>query len=608
MKGKELMIYAAAGLVPVIWLALLAAPCMDGGLVTLIEKFPEAIASPFSIRICKDSMKIVLIAIAAYAMGIGIYVSTRRNYRRGEEMGSAKWGDAFKLNKKYESHAETGNKILTQNVKIGLDGRAHRRNLNVLVCGGSGAGKTRFFCKPNIMQAETSMMILDPKGENLKSCGGLLEEKGYVVRVLDLITMSKSHCYNPFVYLRDDNDVQRLVTNLFKSTTPKGSSSSDPFWDTAAQMLLLALIFYLKYEAPEDEQNFATVMEMLRAGEIQDENGGDYSPLDRLFNNLGSKQPDHIAYKYYKDYHSGSAKTLKSIQITLAARLEKFNLESLASLTMTDELELNKMGERKTALFAIIPDNDTSFNFLVSVLYTQLFQQLFYVADHKYGGRLPVHVHFICDEFVNVSLPDDFDKILAVMRSREVSVSIILQNMAQLKALFEKQHESISGNCDEFLYLGGNEASTHKYVSEMLGKETIDTNNYNRSYGRNGNYSTGYQLSGRELLDAAEVRMLDNRYALLFIRGERAVKDLKYDIMQHPNIGLTEDGGAPPYIHGEIRGDIADIMIDEIREEKKKAEDDAESIPESGYELLSEEDVLERIKKKEEESDDEKKR
>ena len=608
MKGKELMIYAAAGLVPVIWLALLAAPCMDGGLVTLMEKFPEAIASPFSIRICKGSMKIVLIVIAAYAMGIGIYVSTRRNYRRGEEMGSAKWGDAFKLNKKYESHAETGNKILTQNVKIGLDGREHRRNLNVLVCGGSGAGKTRFFCKPNIMQAETSMMILDPKGENLKSCGGLLEEKGYVVRVLDLISMSKSHCYNPFVYLRDDNDVQRLVTNLFKSTTPKGSSSSDPFWDTAAQMLLLALIFYLKYEAPEDEQNFATVMEMLRAGEIQDENGGDYSPLDRLFNNLGSKQPDHIAYKYYKDYHSGSAKTLKSIQITLAARLEKFNLESLASLTMTDELELNKMGERKTALFAIIPDNDTSFNFLVSVLYTQLFQQLFYVADHKYGGRLPVHVHFICDEFANVSLPDDFDKILAVMRSREVSVSIILQNMAQLKALFEKQHESISGNCDEFLYLGGNEASTHKYVSEMLGKETIDTNNYNRSYGRNGNYSTGYQLSGRELLDAAEVRMLDNRYALLFIRGERAVKDLKYDIMQHPNIGLTEDGGAPPYIHGEIRGDIADIMIDEIREEKKKAEDDAESVPESGYELLSEEDVLERIKKKEEESDDEKKR
>ena len=608
MKGKELMIYAAAGLVPVIWVALLAAPCMDGGLVMLIEKFPEAIASPFSIRICKGSMKIVLIAIAAYAMGIGIYVSTKRNYRRGEEMGSAKWGDAFKLNKKYESHAETGNKILTQNVKIGLDGREHRRNLNVLVCGGSGAGKTRFFCKPNIMQAETSMMILDPKGENLKSCGGLLEEKGYVVRVLDLINMSKSHCYNPFVYLRDDNDVQRLVTNLFKSTTPKGSSSSDPFWDTAAQMLLLALIFYLKYEAPEDEQNFATVMEMLRAGEIQDENGGDYSPLDRLFNNLGSKQPDHIAYKYYKDYHSGSAKTLKSIQITLAARLEKFNLESLASLTMTDELELNKMGERKTALFAIIPDNDTSFNFLVSVLYTQLFQQLFYVADHKYGGRLPVHVHFICDEFANVSLPDDFDKILAVMRSREVSVSIILQNMAQLKALFEKQHESISGNCDEFLYLGGNEASTHKYVSEMLGKETIDTNNYNRSYGRNGNYSTGYQLSGRELLDAAEVRMLDNRYALLFIRGERAVKDLKYDIMQHPNIGLTEDGGAPPYIHGEVRGDIADITIDEIREEKKKAEDDAESVPESGYELLSEEDVLERIKKKEEESDDEKKR
>ena len=602
MKGKELMIYAAAGLVPVIWLALLAAPCMDGGLVTLMEKFPDAIASPFSIKICKGSMKIVLIAIAAYTMGIGIYVSTRRNYRRGEEMGSAKWGDAFKLNKKYESHAESGNKILTQNVKIGLDGREHRRNLNVLVCGGSGAGKTRFFCKPNIMQAETSMMILDPKGENLKSCGGLLEEKGYVVRVLDLINMSKSHCYNPFVYLRDDNDVQRLVTNLFKSTTPKGSSSSDPFWDTAAQMLLLALIFYLKYEAPEDEQNFATVMEMLRAGEIQDENGGDYSPLDRLFNNLGSKQPDHIAYKYYKDYHSGSAKTLKSIQITLAARLEKFNLESLASLTMTDELELNKMGERKTALFAIIPDNDTSFNFLVSVLYTQLFQQLFYVADHKYGGRLPVHVHFICDEFANVSLPDDFDKILAVMRSREVSVSIILQNMAQLKALFEKQWESIVGNCDEFLYLGGNEQSTHKYVSELLGKETIDMNNYNRSYGHNGSYSTSYQMSGRELLDASEVRMLDNANAILFIRGEKAVKDLKFDIMKHPNIALTEDGGAEPFIHGESSEAIADIVIEEWLDETDK---ETEEQAETGYELLSDADLLKEIEKEENENEKE---
>ena len=291
-----------------------------------------------------------------------------------------------------------------------------------------------------------------------------------------LISMEKSHCYNPFVYLQNDNDVQKLVTNLFKSTTPKGSQSQDPFWDTSASMLLLALVFYLHYEAPEEEQNFAMVMEMLRAGSIEDEEDTRPSPLDELFAELEMTNPDHIALKYYRSYHSGSAKTLKSIQITLAARLEKFNLESLASLTSADELDLPSMGEKKVALFALIPDNDSSFNFLVSILYTQLFQQLFYAADHIHGGSLPIPVHFLMDEFANVSLPDDFDKILSVMRFRGVSVSIILQNLAQLKALFEKQWESIVGNCDEFLYLGGNEQSTHKYVSELLGKETIDTN------------------------------------------------------------------------------------------------------------------------------------
>ncbi len=600
MRGKEWIVYLLAGCIPVIWIALLIAPLIDGGLIAIIEGFPATMAHPLYIELCEDSLKTVLIFLLAYFMGVGIYFSTKRNYRRGEEMGSAKWGDAFALNKKYKAKDDSANKILTQNVKIGLDGRKHRRNLNVLVCGGSGSGKTRFYAKPNIMQASgVSYFVLDPKGEILRATGNLLRRKNYEIRVLDLLDMSRSHCYNPFVYLNDDNDVQRLATNLFKSTTPKGAQSSDPFWDTAAQMLLLALIFYLKYEAPEDEQNFPMVMEMLRAGEIDEENESEYSALDRLFYTLGDKEPNHIAFKYYKAYRSGSAKTLKSIQITLASRLEKFNLDSLAGLTVTDELELNLMGERKTALFAIIPDNDTSFNFLVSILYTQLFQQLFYVADHKYGGRLPVHVHLIMDEFANLSLPDSFDKILAVMRSREVSVSIILQNMAQLKALFEKQWESIAGNCDEFLYLGGNEQATHKYVSELLGKETIDTNNYNRSYGRNGSYSTGYQLSGRELLDPAEIRMLDNQYAILFVRGERAVKDKKYDILKHPNISLTEDGGAAPYVHGESVGDIAGIEIIEYLDEKNKSK---ETVEPTGYELVSEADLLKEIEKEEKEN------
>ena len=583
---QSAVILSVIGILPVVWLALLIAPSVKGGLPEILPKLMTVFNNPFQIELCEDSLKTVLVLLLCYGFGIGIYFSTRRNYRRREEHGSAKWGDARAVNKKYCQTPKSENKLMTQNVSIGLNAKKHRRNLNTLVCGGSGAGKTRFYCKPNLMQCNSSFVILDPKGEIVRDVGKLLEAKGYEIKVLDLISMEKSHCYNPFVYLRSDNDIQRLVTNLFKSTTPKGSQSNDPFWDTAASMLLLALVFYLHYEAPEDEQNFAMVMEMLRAGVIEDEEEPRPSPLDNLFSELEYENPDHIALKYYHSYHSGSAKTLKSIQITLAARLEKFNLESLASLTSTDELELETLGEKKTALFALIPDNDTSFNFLVSILYTQLFQQLFYSADHIHGGSLPIPVHFLMDEFANVSLPDDFDKILSVMRSRSVSVSIILQNLAQFKALFEKQWESIVGNCDEFLYLGGNEQSTHKYVSELLGKSTIDTNTYGKSEGRSGSYSTNYQISGRELLTPDEVRMLDNRYAILFIRGERPVLDFKYDILKHPNVALTADGKAGVYEHGEVKSDVATIEL--LSFDKYKAPET--EVAETNYELLSDED------------------
>ena len=583
---QSAVILSVIGILPVVWLALLIAPSVKGGLPEILPKLMTVFNNPFQIELCEDSLKTVLVLLLCYGFGIGIYFSTRRNYRRREEHGSAKWGDARAVNKKYCQTPKSENKLMTQNVSIGLNAKKHRRNLNTLVCGGSGAGKTRFYCKPNLMQCNSSFVILDPKGEIVRDVGKLLEAKGYEIKVLDLISMEKSHCYNPFVYLQNDNDIQRLVTNLFKSTTPKGSQSNDPFWDTAASMLLLALVFYLHYEAPEDEQNFAMVMEMLRAGVIEDEEEPRPSPLDNLFSELEYENPDHIALKYYHSYHSGSAKTLKSIQITLAARLEKFNLESLASLTSTDELELETLGEKKTALFALIPDNDTSFNFLVSILYTQLFQQLFYSADHIHGGSLPIPVHFLMDEFANVSLPDDFDKILSVMRSRSVSASIILQNLAQLKALFEKQWESIVGNCDEFLYLGGNEQSTHKYVSELLGKSTIDTNTYGKSEGRSGSYSTNYQISGRELLTPDEVRMLDNRYAILFIRGERPVLDFKYDILKHPNVALTADGKAGVYEHGEVKSDVAAIEL--LSFDKYKAPETQTA--ETNYELLSDED------------------
>ena len=576
------------GILPVVWLGLLLAPAAHGGLPEIVARFPAVMNDPFHIELCGDSLKTVLVLLCAYGLAVGVILSSRRNYRRGEEHGSAKWGSARTVNRKYRAAEPEENKIFTQNVRMGLDGRKHRRNLNTVVVGGSGAGKTRFFAKPNLCQANTSFTVLDPKGELLRSTGHLLRQKGYEVRVLDLLNMEKSHCYNPFVYLHSDNDVQRLVTNLFKSTTPKGSQSNDPFWDTSASMLLSALVYYLHYEAPEDEQNFAMVMEMLQAAAIDNEEDPRPSPLDCLFADLELDRPDHIALKYYRSYHTGSAKTLKSIQITLAARLEKFNLESLAALTCTDELDLASMGEKKVALFAIIPDNDSSFNFLVSILYTQLFQQLFYLADHKYGGSLPVPVHFLMDEFSNVSLPEDFSKILAVMRSRNVYVSIILQNVAALKALFEKEWESILGNCDEFLYLGGNETSTHKLISESyLGKSTIDTNTYGKSSGRNGNYSTNYQISGRELLMPDEVRMLDNRYALLFIRGERPVMDEKYDILKHPNIALTEDGGAAPYEHGETENAVATLSFAGAAAETLFEFN--EPIPD--YELLSDEDI-----------------
>ena len=449
-KRAEGIILALLGIPVVIWLGLIFAPYLESGLIDFILEIGNGNIESLTVTLCSESFKSVVLFLLLYVFGIALYFSTRKNYRRGEEHGSARWGNPMEINRKYLQKPKSLNLLLTQHVCLGLNGKIHRRNLNVLVIGGSGAGKTRFYCKPNIMQANTSFVILDPKGEILRDLGHLLEAEGYEIRILDLINMEKSHCYNPFVYLQTDNDVQRLVTNLFKSTTPKGGQSSDPFWDTSASMLLMALVFYLKYEAPEEEQNFAMVLELLRAGNVSEDDEDRPSDLDNLFFDLEERKPGHIAVKYYRDYRSGSAKTLKSIQITLASRLEKFNLESLASMTMTDEMDLPSLGEKKVALFALIPDNDTSFNFLVSILYTQLFQQLFYIADHKYGGSLPVHCHFVMDEFANVSLPDDFDKILSVMRSREVSVSIILQNLAQLKALFEKQWESIVGNCDSF--------------------------------------------------------------------------------------------------------------------------------------------------------------
>lgn len=569
--ARQRTILLTAGAAAVIWIGLKIAPLMEGGLPGVLSGWGEVFRYPFRISLCRYTLRTVVLLLAVYGAAAGSFFEGRRNLRIGEEHGSAKWGSPRAVNRVYAGHGNEGNKALTRNVSLGLDSRRHRRNLNVLVCGGSGSGKTRYYAKANVLEAkDCSLILLDPKGELLRDTGDLLRRKGYTVKVLDLIHMERSHCYNPFVYLKDDNDVQRLVTNLFSNTSAAKGRTSDPFWDQAAMMLLSALIFYLKYRAYEREQNFPMILEMIRAGDVKENNDNYRSPLDLLFDKLESEEPDHIALKYYRSYRSGAAKTLKSIQITLLARLEKYNLDTLAGISMYDELELDLVGERKTAVFAVIPDNDSSFNFVVGMLYTQLFQQLYYRADTFYGGRLPVHVHFLMDEFANVALPTSFDKLLSTMRSREISVSIIIQNMAQLKTLFEKQWESITGNCDTFLYLGGNEESTHEYVSKLLGRETIEEAQDSESKGKTGSRSKSWHKTGRELMTPDEVRKMDNRYALLFIRGERPVRDLKCDILRHRDLCFTADGGGQAYRYGEdhrSRAAVWEIPPDEAKEE-----------------------------------------
>ena len=566
------------GIVPVVWAALIVAPFLSQGLKGIIEGFTIGMREPLSIQWCPESPKAILLFLLMYGMGVGIYFATRQNYRHGEEHGSAKWGSAKEVNHKYADKHTDRNIILTNNVKIGLDGRKHRRNLNVMVVGGSGAGKTRFYAKPNIMQCNTSFVALDPKGELLRDTGKLLESKGYEIRVLDLINPGLSHCYNPFAYLRDEKDVLKLVTNLIRNTTPKNASNNDPFWEKSETALLEALILYLLYNAAPEEQNFPMVMELLSAAEVHEEDEEFKSILDDLFQRLEDDEPDNHAVKQYNIFKLAAGKTAKSILISLAVRLEKFNLPQIASITTQDELDLASLGERKVALFAVIPDNDSSLNYIVGMMYTQLFQELYYSADRVHNGRLPVHVHCVMDEFANVALPDEFDKILATMRSREISVSIIIQNIAQLKALFDKQWESIIGNCDEFLYLGGNEDSTHELVSKKLGKETISADSYTESKGRNGSYSKNTSLTGRSLMLPEEVRMLDNRFALLFVRGESAVMDEKYDLMKHPNISFTTDGGAEPYEHG-----LAPFALDP----------DSIILDDESYVVLSSDEILE---------------
>ncbi|MEY8232789.1 type IV secretory system conjugative DNA transfer family protein [Oscillospiraceae bacterium 50-16] len=537
--------------VPVLWAAAIMAYAYEDGmnLFDLLGRFTVLVERPFAIGWTPHTPKFMLIGLLLYGCAAALFLSTKENRRPGEEHGSARWGSPRQLCAKYRDKDPMQNTILTQNVRMGLNGKKHRRNLLQIVIGGSGAGKTRFFCKPNLMQANCSFLVTDPKGEMLRAVAPLLIQRGYIIKVFDLIDPANSDAFNPFPYIRDDKDAMKLVHNLIRNTTPKNASNNDPFWEKSEIALDTALILYLLHEAPPEEQNFEMVMYMIENGGAREDSDDFQSPLDLLFEALEEEDPSHIAVREYKIFKQAAGKTAKSILLSAAVRLSAFIIPEIVGITSRDDMELGLMGDRKQAVFAIIPDNDGTFNYLVGMLYTCAFQALYYQADKVHQGALPVPVRLMMDEFCNVSLPDDFGKLQATMRSRNIMSTIVLQNISALKALFKDDWEGLMGNADTLIYLGGNEQSTHKYISEMLGKETLDTRNRSISKGSHGSSSTSYQQTGRELLTPDEVRAMDNAYAIVFIRGERPVMDRKYDILKHPNIKLTEDGGAAPYIH-----------------------------------------------------------
>lgn len=550
MKKINPVVWAALA-VPVIYMAIVLACSYEAGinLFALVERFGLLLGRPDLLRWTAYTPRCILGVLVCYGLAVTLYYSDHENRRPGEEYGSAKWGSARELNKQYADPSGK-NVILTKHVSIGLDGYKHQRNLNILVVGGSGSGKTRFFCKPGIMSVNCSYLIIDPKGEMLRSTGYLLKDEGYDIKVFDLIHPRQSDGYNPFTYIRDDPDVLKLMDNLVKNTTPPKGASNDPFWEKAEIALDSALMLYLLYEAPVEEQNFEMLMFMLECARVMEEDEQYQSPLDLLFQTLEERDPSHIAVREYKVYKQAAGKTAKSILVTASVRLAAFIFPQYAAMMQTDEMDFASLGERKRAIFCVIPVNDGSMNYLVSMLMTQCFQQLYLRADERYNGRLPVPVRVIQDEWANVAQPDSYPKVLATCRSYNIGINIIVQNIQSIKALYKDEWEGIIGNCDTLLFLGGgNEPTSLEFVSKLLGKETVHTRTRGQTKGRSGSSSVNYQQTGRDLMTPDEIRMLPTNDALLFIRGEKPVRDKKYDIKKHPNVRRTADGRAKPYIH-----------------------------------------------------------
>lgn len=536
---------------PVVYFAMVTASVYIPGenIFALLERISTMVRRPDLLRWTAYTPRFLLVFLLLYGGGVLLYYADHENRRPGEEYGSAKWGNARELNKRYADQ-NGKNVILTKRVSIGLDGYKHRRNLNILVVGGSGSGKTRFFCKPGIMSVNCSYLIVDPKGEMLRSTGYLLKEEGYDIKVFDLIHPRQSDGYNPFTYIRDDPDVLKLMDNLVKNTTPPKGASNDPFWEKAEIALDSALMLYLLYEAPVEEQNFEMLMFMLECARVMEEDEQYQSPLDLLFQTLEERDPSHIAVREYKVYKQAAGKTAKSILVTASVRLAAFIFPQYAAMMQTDEMDFASLGERKRAIFCVIPVNDGSMNYLVSMLLTQCFQQLYLRADERYNGRLPMPVRVIQDEWANVAQPDSYPKVLATCRSYNIGINIIVQNIQSIKALYKDEWEGIIGNCDTLLFLGGgNEPTSLEFVSKLLGKETVHTRTRGQTKGRSGSSSINYQQTGRDLMTPDEIRMLPTNDALLFIRGEKPVRDKKYDIKKHPNVRRTADGRAKPYSH-----------------------------------------------------------
>ncbi len=504
---------------------------------------------PFRIFFVEQTPKIALIGTIIYAfIGAAIYDSMK-NTRYGEEHGSARWATVREINKKYaakevvfpEAPKWMQDMILTNRARLGFDFYRHGKNGNTLIWGGPGTWKSRGYIIPNLMQMNCNYVLTDPKGELAKKCGDMLKRMGYRVIVFDVSNPEKSVCYNPFVYFRNDMDVLDFVNNFFSSQEQKNTQKMDQFWDDQAKNLMMAFCFLLYHEAPKEEQNMAIVLQLLHAAEVSEEDGF-MSPVDMIFAKLEKEKPGHIAVGYYKDYHKGGAKTLQSIQSTLSSKLAYFNMEALQKLTITDDIDIRSFATQKTALFCVTPDSKASLNFLIGTLYQQMFQQLYDLADNVYDGPLPIHIRFLLDEFANIALPDDYQKILSTARSRNISFAIVLQDKSQIEKIFDTIYKTLMACCSEWLFLGSNEKETCEYFSALVGKETVMVKSTSTTHGMNASYTVQYTPTQRDLMTADEMRRKSNELAILIIEGENALKDEKYNMKKHPNYYMVAEG------------------------------------------------------------------